>query len=51
MFYFIRGTLALLRPSLAVVESGGVGFKLTVSDRTYDALSPAAADEPSEAAV
>ena len=44
MFYFIRGTLALLRPSLAVVESGGVGFKLTVSDRTYDALSPAAAD-------
>ena len=44
MFYFVRGTLALLRPSLAVVESGGVGFKLTVSDRTYDALSPAAAD-------
>ena len=44
MFYFIRGALSLLRPSLAVVESGGVGFKLTVSDRTYDALSPAAAD-------
>lgn len=44
MFYFIRGALSLLRPSLAVVESGGVGFKLTVSDRTYDVLSPAAAD-------
>ena len=44
MFYFIRGALSLLRPSLAVVESGGVGFKLTVSDRTYDALSPSAAD-------
>ena len=44
MFYFIRGALSLLRPSLAVVESGGVGFKLTVSDRTYDALSLSAAD-------
>ena len=44
MFYFIRGALALLRPTLAVVESGGVGFKLTVSDRTYDALSPSAAE-------
>ena len=44
MFYFIRGALSLLRPSLAVIEAGGVGFKLTVSDRTYDALSPSAAD-------
>lgn len=44
MFYFIRGALSLLRPSLAVVESGGVGFKLTVSDRTYEAISPFAAD-------
>ena len=43
MFYFISGSLSLLRPSLAVIEAGGVGFKLTVSDRTYDALSPAAA--------
>ena len=44
MFYFIRGALSLLRPTLAVIEAGGVGFKLTVSDRTYDALSPSAAD-------
>ncbi|MBR6727477.1 MAG: Holliday junction branch migration protein RuvA, partial [Clostridia bacterium] len=43
MFYFIKGPLALLRPGFAVVNAGGVGFKLTVSDRTYDALSPAAA--------
>ncbi len=43
MFYFISGPLALLRPGLAVVNAGGVGFKLTVSDRTYEALSPAAA--------
>ncbi len=42
MFYFIKGKLALLRPGLAVVEAGGVGFKLTVSDRTYSNLSPAA---------
>lgn len=43
MFYFISGKLALLRPGFAVVEAGGVGFKLTVSDRTYDAISPASA--------
>ena len=43
MFYFISGKLALLRPGFAVIDAGGVGFKLTVSDRTYDALSPSAA--------
>ncbi|MBE6703161.1 MAG: Holliday junction branch migration protein RuvA [Ruminococcaceae bacterium] len=42
MFYFISGKLALLRPGFAVIEAGGVGFKLTVSDRTYDSLSTAA---------
>lgn len=42
MFYFISGKLALLRPGFAVIEAGGVGFKLTISDRTYDTLSPAA---------
>ena len=44
MFYFISGNLSLLRPGIAVVSAGGVGFKLTVSDRTYDALSPSAQD-------
>ena len=43
MFYFISGKLALLRPGFAVINAGGVGFKLTVSDRTYETLSPAAA--------
>ena len=43
MFYFISGKLALLRPGFAVIDAGGVGFKLTVSDRTYDAISPSAA--------
>ena len=44
MFYFIKGKLALLRPSFAVVDAGGVGFKMTVSDRTYNRLSPSAAN-------
>ncbi len=44
MFYFISGKLALLRPGFAVINAGGVGFKLTVSDRTYESLSPAAAN-------
>lgn len=40
MFHFIKGKLALLRPTLAVVEAGGIGFKLTISERTYSSLSP-----------
>ncbi|MBQ8342417.1 MAG: Holliday junction branch migration protein RuvA [Clostridia bacterium] len=43
MFHFISGPLALLRPGFAVINAGGIGFKLTVSDRTYDTLSPASA--------
>ena len=42
MFHFVSGPLALLRPGFAVINAGGVGFKLTVSDRTYDTLSPSA---------
>lgn len=41
MFHYIKGKLALLRPSFAVIEAGGVGFKLTISDRTYNSLSAA----------
>ena len=39
MFHFLRGTLAVLKPSIAVLDVGGVGFQLTVSDRTYSSLS------------
>ena len=39
MFHFIRGNLALLKPGVAVLDAGGVGFKLTISDRTFSALS------------
>ena len=38
MFYFIEGPVALLKPTFAVISAGGVGYKLTISERTYDAL-------------
>ncbi|MBQ9544983.1 MAG: Holliday junction branch migration protein RuvA, partial [Clostridia bacterium] len=38
MFYSINGTLILLEPQTAVVEAGGVGYRLTVSDRSFGAL-------------
>lgn len=40
MFYYIHGTLALLDPSFAVIEAGGVGYKLTISQTTHDAIPP-----------
>ena len=40
MFYYIHGSLALLDPTFAVVEAGGVGYKLTISQTTYDAMPP-----------
>ncbi|MBR2464003.1 MAG: Holliday junction branch migration protein RuvA [Clostridia bacterium] len=43
MFHYISGPLAALMPSIAVVDAGGVGFKLTVSSNTYEKISPAAA--------
>ena len=38
MFYFIQGPLALLRPTFAVINAGGVGYKMTIGERTYQAL-------------
>ena len=43
MFHYIRGALTHLTPTFAVLEAGGVGFKLTVSANTFDKISPAAA--------
>ena len=40
MFYFIQGKLALLDPSFAVIDAGGVGYKLTISQTTHDAMPP-----------
>lgn len=38
MFYFIKGELALLDQNFAVIDAGGVGYKLTISGTTYSAL-------------
>ena len=38
MFHYISGKLALLQHGVAVIDAGGVGYKLTISDTTYDAM-------------
>lgn len=43
MFHYISGALTLLTPTFAVLDAGGVGFRLTVSANTYGQISPAAA--------
>ena len=45
MFYYIQGTIALLEPTFAVVDAGGVGYKLTVSATTHERLSASASDK------
>ena len=39
MFYFLKGALALLKPTFAVIDAGGVGYKVTIGERTYASLS------------
>ena len=38
MYYYISGTLAHKSMGFAVIDAGGVGYKLTVSQNTYDRL-------------
>lgn len=40
MFYYISGKLAVLDPNFAVVDAGGVGYKLTITQTTYSAMPP-----------
>ena len=40
MFYYISGKLAHLESNVAVIDAGGVGYKLTISGTTYDAMPP-----------
>ncbi len=40
MFYYLSGKLTHLESNLAVIDVGGVGYKLTVSGTTYDAMPP-----------
>ena len=44
MFHSIKGALAALMPSTAVLDAGGVGFKLTISGNTYEKLAPSATE-------
>lgn len=39
MFYYLCGKLAYLEAGVAVIDCGGVGYKLSISGTTYDALS------------
>ena len=38
MFYYISGRLAYSNPSTAVIDAGGVGYKMTISENTFNAL-------------
>ncbi|MBQ3012667.1 MAG: Holliday junction branch migration protein RuvA [Clostridia bacterium] len=40
MFYYISGKLAYATPTTAVIDAGGVGYKLTISETTYNSLPP-----------
>ncbi len=40
MFYYISGKLAHLDSNFAVIDAGGIGYKLTVSATTHDAMPP-----------
>ena len=39
MFYYIKGELVLTEPAAAVIDCGGVGYKLTISKNTLSRLS------------
>ena len=45
MFYYVNGMLAHKEPGFAVIDCGGVGYRLTVSQNTLAALDRAAARE------
>ena len=40
MFYYVNGILAYRDGSILVVDCGGVGYKLTISENTYNSLPP-----------
>ena len=41
MFYYLSGKLALVRPDMAVIDCGGVGWKLTITENTYKEIAKA----------
>jgi Holliday junction DNA helicase RuvA len=40
MFYYICGKLAMLDPSFAVIDAGGVGYKMTITQNTHAQMPP-----------
>lgn len=40
MFYYIEGKLAHLDYGFAVVDANGVGYKMTITQTTYEAMPP-----------
>ena len=38
MFYYISGNLVMLEPGAAAVDAGGVAYRMSISQTTYDAL-------------
>lgn len=40
MFYYLKGALTHLETGIAVIDVGGVGYKLTISQTTYDSMPP-----------
>ena len=40
MYYYIKGQLVHTEPNVAVVDAQGVGYKMTITQTTYDALPP-----------
>lgn len=40
MFYYLEGTLSLPLSGIAIIDCGGVGYKLTVSATTRQEISP-----------
>lgn len=40
MFYYIEGKLAFLDYTTAVIDAGGVGYKMTITQTTYESMPP-----------
>ena len=49
MFYYICGILAYATPNTAVIDAGGVGYKMTISQNTFAALPRNANGSPATA--
>ncbi len=43
MYYYLNGALALLEPSKAVIDCGGVGYLVFITQKTYDSLAKSGA--------